>query len=103
MLYKFNTHCISIKNKDKVILGSRYTGKWVNFSTEVYEIFKLGIINNLSIEDLKSKLHDNEDREYIDKLYNILCSKGILDKGNTNEKLRPRIITMKRAGEHYEF
>lgn len=93
MLYKFNTHCISIKNKDKVILGSRYTGKWVKISTEVYEIFKLGISSNLSIEDLKSKLHDNEDREYIDKLYNILCSKGILDKGNTNEKLRPRMIT----------
>lgn len=57
-----------------------YTGKWVKISIKVYEVFKLEISSNLSIEDLKSKLHDNEDREckaHIDDLIEFL---GLTDR-----------------------
>lgn len=93
MLYKFSEQCISITNKDKVILGSRYSGEWIKISNEVYEILSLGISNKLSIEDLKSKLYDEEDRDYIDKLCKVLYGKGILYDKNSDEKIKPRMIT----------
>lgn len=92
MLYNFNKQCVNIKNKDKVILGSRHTGEWIKLSDEVYEILNFGIHNKLSIEELKSKLYDDEDKNYIDKLYKMMCNKGILDNGNSKD-IKPRMVT----------
>lgn len=93
MVYKFSEYCMNIINKDKVILGNRITGIWFKISKEVYGILNLGIDNNLSIEDLKLKLYDDEDRSYIDNLYNKLSKNGILEIDGNKKVTKPRMVT----------
>lgn len=93
MNYKFSEHCMEIINKDKIILGNRNTGIWIKISKEVYDILNLGIEDKLSIEDLKIKLYDDEDRGYIDRLYNKLCNIGILESDVKKNVIKPRMVT----------
>lgn len=93
MVYKFSEHCLCIINKNKVILGNRNTGEWIRTSKEVYEILNLGMDNKLSIAELKLKLYDDEDRSYIDSLYNKLSCIGILEIDGKKEEIKPRMIT----------
>ncbi|MCT4507725.1 MAG: radical SAM protein [Tepidibacter sp.] len=86
-MYKFSEHSRIIVNKDKVVLANRETGQWVRISKEVYEIINLGISNNCSIDELKSSLYDDDDRNYIGNLYIKLCSVGIIEDENNKQIL----------------
>lgn len=85
MMYKFSESTKIITNRNKVILGNIHTGQWIRMSQEVYEIFKLGIDNNLDLKSLKEYLYDNEDRAYIDDMYTKLYKIGIIED-KFNEK-----------------
>lgn len=85
MGYKYSKDSTNIINGDKVVLANRYSGQWIRISKEVYDILNLGIENNYSIEQLKLGLYDEDDREYIDDLYEKLCFIGIIEDENSIE------------------
>lgn len=93
MGYKFSKYSKTIINVDKVVLVNRYTGQWIRISKEVYDILNLGIENNYSIEQLKSSLYDEEDREYIDDLYKKLCFIGVIEDKNSVEPVMNKNVT----------
>ncbi|MGL5713419.1 MAG: hypothetical protein ACRCXT_08925 [Paraclostridium sp.] len=69
-MYKFSGHSRYILNLDKVVVGNRETGQWIRISKEVYDILKLGIDHNISIDDLKLS-HSNIKITY--KYWKYLC------------------------------
>ena len=92
-MYKFSKHSRNIVNLDKVVLGNRETGQWVRISKEVYDILNLGIDNNISLDELKVSLHD-DDRDYIDRLYNNLCDLGIIEDKNNKQTFQNKIASI---------
>ncbi|WP_195948292.1 radical SAM/SPASM domain-containing protein [Paraclostridium bifermentans] len=82
MKYKFNDNTIKLFNENKTILGNRYNGRWIRMSEEIYNIYNLGIEQGISIETLKEYLFDEEDRNFINTLYNELVSMQIIDDGS---------------------
>lgn len=93
-MYKFSKHSRNIVNLDKVVLGNRETGQWVRISKEVYDILNLGIDNSMSLNELKSILYDDEDRDYIDNLYKKLCYLGIVEDENTKQVFENKIASL---------
>lgn len=86
MSYNFSEDSKVIVNKDKVVLGNSHTGLWIRISKEVYDIFALGINKKLELYELKSMLLDNDDKEYVDSIYNKLANLGIIESED-NQKL----------------
>lgn len=93
-MYKFSKYSRNIINLNKVILAHIENGKWIRISKEVYDILNLGIENNMSIEELKSSLYDDDDREYIEDLYNILCNMAIIEDKNNKSDLKNKIASI---------
>lgn len=93
-MYKFSKHSRNIVNLDKVVLGNRETGQWVRISKEVYDILNLGIDNNISLDELKVSLNDDDDRDYIDRLYNNLCDLGIIEDKNNKQTFQNKIASI---------
>lgn len=82
MNYKFRENTVEITNKDNVILANKSNGYFIRITKEVYEILKIMIENKLSVEQLLSKLNDNEDREYINELINKLIENKVIKKSS---------------------
>ncbi|MCR1954637.1 radical SAM protein [Clostridioides mangenotii] len=93
-MYKFSKYSRNIINLNKVILAHIENGKWIRISKEVYDILNLGIENNMSIEELKSNLYDDDDREYIEDLYNLLCSMAIIEDENNKQQFKNKIASV---------
>lgn len=93
MSFDFSKYCKVIINGTKVILGNIETGAWIRISKEVYDILNMGIENNISICELKLKLYDNEDREYMGKLYEKLLYMGIINDNEDNKILKNKIAS----------
>lgn len=93
MKYKFSNSSRILINKEKVILGNRNTGDWIRTSKQVYNILILGVTQNISIEDLLKHLYDDEDREYIKKIYDNLCYLNIIDNGKNIEKPENKTVS----------
>ncbi|CEN23623.1 radical SAM/SPASM domain-containing protein [Paraclostridium sordellii] len=93
-MYKFSDYSRTIFNEDKVVLGNRETGQWIRISREVYDILNLGIKNKLTLNQLKSKLYDEEDRGYIEELYKKLASTGMIEVNDDKIKFRNRIASV---------
>ncbi|ARC83168.1 radical SAM additional 4Fe4S-binding SPASM domain protein [Clostridium argentinense CDC 2741] len=92
-MYKFSKYSRNIINEDKVVLANRQTGQWIRISKEVFDILNLGIDNELSINELRLNLYDDEDRKYIDDLYKRLCNIGIIQDENNNQTSRKKIAS----------
>jgi radical SAM protein with 4Fe4S-binding SPASM domain len=92
MKFNFSYNTKIIVNKNKVVLGNRQTGQWMRISKEVYDVFKLGIDNSISIEELKSSLHDDEDRAYIEDIYSRLCNIGIIEDELNKKVLQNKLV-----------
>lgn len=93
MSFKFTESYSEIINKSKVVLGNSETGQWIRISKEVYDILKLGIDNKLSIDELNSKLYDEEDCEYINKLYEKLKYMNIIEDNSSDNISRNKIAS----------
>ena len=93
-MYKFSKYCRIIINLKKVVLSNIENGSWIRITKEVYDILVLGIENILGIEELKLNLYDDEDREYIQNLYNILCKMGIIEDENYEYKINNKIVAI---------
>ena len=91
-MYKFSDCSKSIHHLNKVVLGNKETSQWVRISKEVYDILRLGIDKNLSIEKLQTFMSDDEDKEYIQNIYNKLLNMGILE--DENNKLDFQNVTV---------
>ncbi|MEF9992032.1 MAG: radical SAM protein [Peptostreptococcaceae bacterium] len=90
MSYKFIENTVQIVNEDKVILANQNNGYFIRISKEIFDILNIMIDNKLSIEELLSKLNDDEDRDYINKLFyklinNVIQKQGDKDQNNKNE------------------
>ncbi|ARC83169.1 radical SAM additional 4Fe4S-binding SPASM domain protein [Clostridium argentinense CDC 2741] len=92
-MYKFSEYSRNIINGDKVVLANRQTGQWVRISKEVFDILNLGIDNDLSINELRLNLYDDDDRKYIDDLYKRLCSIGIIEDENNKQVSSNKIVS----------
>lgn len=95
MIYKFSKNSRIIVNKDKVVLANRETGKWTRISKQVYDILNDGIVNKLSINELKDNLYDDEDRNYMDVVFENLFDLGIINYNNNskNENFKNKIAS----------
>lgn len=78
-MYKFSNCSKSIHHLNKVVLGNKETAQWIRISKETYDIFKLGIDENLSIEKLQTCMSDEEDKVYIQNVYERLLNIGVLE------------------------
>lgn len=93
MNYKFSKNSSVLLNGSQVILGNNVTGDWIKMSKQVYDILKLGHNKNLSIYELSKYLYDDEDREYINIMYdNLRYLKIILNK-NYKEKIEHKVVS----------
>lgn len=92
-MYQYSRHSRKIFNLGKVVLGNRETGQWVRISREVYDILDLGIGQGISIDELKLKLYDDEDRDFIDNIYYKLCNLGVLEDGNHKQVFKNKIAS----------
>lgn len=83
MNYKFDDSVKLLKNGEYVILGNTKNGQWIKMTNYIYNIFKIGIDNSLDINELKKCLEDDEDRQFIQNLYeNLLDMRIIYDEIN---------------------
>lgn len=83
-MYNFSKNTKVIINENRVIIANIQTGRWAKITKESYEIIKIGIENKKSIDDLKLMLFDDEDRLYIENIYQKLYSVGLIE---TDRKL----------------
>lgn len=93
MLYKFSENSEVLINKEKVVLGNRANGDWISTSKQVYDILMLGIDNKISIKELSEYLYDDEDRKYINTIYNNLSYLGIIKYKKDKEILENKIVS----------
>lgn len=93
-MYKLSEYCRNIINLEKVVLSNIENGSWIRITKEVYDILILGIEYELDIEELKLRLYDNEDREYIENLYNILCKMSIIEDEKNRFKINNKIASI---------
>ena len=93
MSFNFSENCSAIINESKVVLGNRETGHWIRISKEVYDILNLGIENKDSIDELKLKLYDEEDRNYVGNLYSKLLYMEVIAQNNTKNILKNKIAS----------
>ncbi|WP_024622110.1 radical SAM/SPASM domain-containing protein [Metaclostridioides mangenotii] len=93
-MYKISEHSRKIINLNKVVLSNIETGQWIRISKEVYDILILGIDNNMTLDELKSSLYDDDDRNYIEDLYNRLCSIAIIEDENNKQHFKNKIASI---------
>lgn len=93
MGYKFSNSTSMLFHNNKVVIGNNVNGKWIRMSDEIYNIYNLGIENNLSIENLQKYLFDDEDRRFILNLYNELLEINIIDDGNNTMDIQNKIAS----------
>lgn len=93
MSFRYSENCNEIINGSKVILGNSETGQWVRISKEVYDILNIGVDNKISIDELETKLYDDEDRNYIRNLYQKLVYMGLIDDKSIEKKLKNKIAS----------
>lgn len=83
MNYKFDDSVKLLKNGEYIILGNTKNGQWIKMTNYIYNIFKIGIDHSLDINELKKCLEDDEDRQFIQNLYeNLLDMRIIYDEIN---------------------
>lgn len=83
MNYKFIENTVQIVNEDKVLLVNPNNGYFIRISKETFDILNIMIDNKLSLEELLRKLNDDDDRDYINKLFNKLINNVIQKHGDT--------------------
>lgn len=87
MNYKFRESAVEIINKDKVVLANKNNGYFIRIAKEVYDILNIMIDNKLCVEELLSKLNDNEDREYINSLINKLVENNLIKNSSDKDEI----------------
>lgn len=82
--YIFNRSCVKIQNNNKIILGDRNSGRWIRISKDTYNVVEYAIENKICLSDLKELLCDDEDRDYIEKIYNFLINLNLISEDSSN-------------------
>lgn len=74
-------------HENKVIIGSRKSGKWLKISKECFDILELAINEKASSEQLIEAFESNEDKEYFLQLLQLLYKENILVENEENSQL----------------
>lgn len=89
--------CKNVKvlfNEKKVIIGNALTGHWIKISKECYDIIQEGIQKKMCVEDVIKSFEDNNDKKYLQNLYNCLFQMEVLRQENAPEPLPQKNIVV---------
>lgn len=75
---KWNQYTKKLQNKNRVILGNRYTGQWVKLSEECYQILEKAINSDYTDEALLDRFLNDADKDYFRKLLDSLFLAGLI-------------------------
>lgn len=80
-----------LENKDLVIIGNRFNGKWIKIPKECYEAIKYSIDHKISIFDTVDMFSSDDDKAYYRNILEKLDILGLL-ACSADAKIRGEVI-----------
>ncbi len=94
MYYWKNFDIQTVKKENRIILGSRKSGKWHKISEECHEILNMVLENKADRNAIKEIFEDIDDRDYFMDLLNLLEEKEIISYIDPNKKVAEKKINI---------
>jgi uncharacterized radical SAM superfamily Fe-S cluster-containing enzyme len=78
MLMRFCNGKRIIKHNNRVIINYKYNGQWIKLNLQCYQMIEDAVLNNKSKEEFLTDLCDDEDKNYMRKLFERMVNLELL-------------------------
>lgn len=79
MVVKFIDDKQVVNNSDEIVISNRDTGQWVKMSVDCYDHILEAENNGWTLDEFLRNLYDDDDREYITKMFKQLRKCGLIN------------------------
>lgn len=92
--YHFCKNCKIMFNGNKVVIGNTLDGRWIRISKECYEILVEGMDKELEIQEVIENFEEEEDRTYIQSLFQCLYDMDVIRQEGEKEPIPKRGVVI---------